>query len=98
MDNEEDLKQQSAESLYIENNAKYKQGDVVGFISLTGTIIIGVIIDVSFRYVKYTNSNTRFTVITYTIVTPIYRTIKDECDIFNLTDYIYRQYCNQLTL
>lgn len=92
MDNEEDLKEQKAEEQYLKENAKYKIGDIVGFIH-NCIPTIGVVTDISFKYVTYSNNNNKFTVITYTIITPTFRIVKDECELFAAADYICRHYC-----
>ena len=96
MDNEQDLKQQEMEEQYIKENAKYKVGDIVGFIYgkiPENNVRLGVINHISFRYIVSSNNKSQFTVITYSIITPNGVIMKDECELFVAADYICRRYC-----
>lgn len=91
MDNEQELKEQEMIEQYLKT-AKYKIGDIVGFVS-ENNVRLGVINDILFRYAVSSNDKSKFTVIIYTIITPNGVVIKDECELFAAADYICRRYC-----
>lgn len=93
MDNLEEIKEQEYIEQYINDAAKYKIGDIVGYYE-NNKIQIGFVSDRYIAYKKYTNSDKTFSYIVYGVITPIGKVTISEVKLFYLSDYICRRYAN----
>ena len=93
MDNPEEIKEQEYIEQYINDVAKYKIGDIVGFYE-NNKRYVGFVSNRFVAYKKYTNNDKTFSYIVYNIVTPIGSFHIGEAKLFYLSDYICRRYAN----